>query len=1603
MNFRWSQRLVVALGILTALLGSGSTGCMGERPPVVRLQPNYLDKMQLIPVQYTALTQRGATPETLTAEDIRREPVWIHQVTIIDKPATTGFTGISWYTDMERINWEVTENFLIARQAYDRLHNGQGVDPRNPSRPGDNINPISNNPRQGEILAVYAIISHFDIRRSYNPGTGEEQNVIEENTTDRPWYQRRYIRVDWSRNLVSGYSAMSFAEWTGKVRAEPVPIQINDPSDPNRPVFHYEREWNGQQNVLTYFDVTARVILHPEEVNLAEYGFPHLPACLLIARATESCQPADVLMRQAFMRLDPNRDYEPQALDGHRMERFGFFESGRVGFNDHYRDILNTDRRHFSARHNIWMQHHARPYDQVEDQPRDPNTLHHLPNDIACRQDSDCERVSPTARCDTAVGRCGDRYIRCMRDEDCSKVGYGSRCDTNIAYLRPDNMGLCLLPYRRREVRPMGYHLSENYPARMMPVTRQVAREWNQAFARAVQSARHRECILDPAVTDKSTCEAWRDPVNPRRAERPDPANPGRFITSEQDDPAHVWVACHNPVWGTDPNLPGGPNPNNDGITLPRTVQDVEEARRNGWDLPSACGPQGTVARLGDIRYSMIASVNELDRNGPWGLAMISGDPVTGEVYSGRGAVWQTVTDLQAAWATDVIRLLNGDLTPEQVANGENVVEAYRAAFGLGERTARGGSETVPAATGDNLPWAPLPVHRDLSSRTEMENILNATTFEHLNVTRRTEPRASGFDPSWLPGGRLNINDLARGPDGRLTERAFLSNMASLLRDQLGLLSPSGRSGTGVRLARLRGTDIENRLMDAHMQAAFGPRAADIPLTREMLDQISPMRNNNNAFRALQNRLRALHSARQCNYEADFSDEVVFTLLHHFRNNRVPGGVDFGMQWNFVREDGRLDYDQIQRYLEQYIHYGVLAHELGHSIGQRHNFAASADAVNYHDRYWQLRSLRHDGQISRIRPRFEYLTDGDGMGRPDSRQYYSRVELEGGIEEYAYSSVMDYKGFNEDAHGLGRYDYAFVKHGYVDMVEAFERVANRADALHMFQGISGGGQQPVAFGLTGDGRNIRLTSFHYTDLPRIVGTTMVQTPEGRMVEVPNVGDSNRFDVFLHETISVPYNNFMWMPDHTNVAIHGRDGRDGDYLVVPYRFATDDYAGYYWYDQRYDAGADMYESLRYTSQRYLDYYFANSFSRERSTFSVDGYISRMRGRFLDNLYYVMRVASIYHMFFNNIFANVTNYNEWLNQTSGRAQRLGIATSMDTFVNAIVMPEWSIYGSAYTLRTRPDGTQIYEEANFGDPIAFQLEIGEGRMFMTRYDWGSGYFWRDRLINAGSYYDKLMALDYLTDTFLFAPERGLDQDLRNRQVNVYTVYPAQTIRFFGSILSEDDADIGVLIRNPSGQHQILRTQLALLNLPPGTGPNQNGRDPALRAIDTNLGFTGRLWSAVFSMANLSQGFDQRFMHYARLWVDGDPNEVRTDPSTPAEERLQTVSFVDPFTRLTYRAIHFGREPGDPRLDPGASARELARVGGNVNDAERGIGARMILHANDLKRAWQNATNPTERNRLEYELRRYVDLLNIVRRLNQYFGIGNQVVGPSLESSGE
>ena len=215
---------------------------------------------------------------------------------------------------MNRIKWEVTEDTIVARQTYERFQNADGQ--RRARRR-----------TTAKWSAMFKITSQFDIKRDYNPQTGEENNIIGENSTDRPWQEREYLRIDWSQNLVTdGYQVdtLSSIGIYGGIKFDPLSYYISDPTDPNAPVFDAD---NG------YFDITSKAFATPQIVN-TPYG--NYPACFFFGQTpVTNCDATELTLRLSFRKVTDN-DFEPTEWDGNRMNAFGWFYQDRYGYERNY-------------------------------------------------------------------------------------------------------------------------------------------------------------------------------------------------------------------------------------------------------------------------------------------------------------------------------------------------------------------------------------------------------------------------------------------------------------------------------------------------------------------------------------------------------------------------------------------------------------------------------------------------------------------------------------------------------------------------------------------------------------------------------------------------------------------------------------------------------------------------------------------------------------------------------------------------------------------------------------------------------------------------------------------------------------------------------------------------------------------------------------------------------------------------------------------------------------------------------------------------------------------------------------------------------------------
>ncbi|MBI5525784.1 MAG: hypothetical protein HY897_05575 [Deltaproteobacteria bacterium] len=249
---------------------------------------------------------------------------WYYKTTVLDHPFEAKFTFAGEESPrLEKIRWLIAEEFLYALRAYettlqteagrcapagDATYNEAGGMCYEDSGCDAGGLCVKNGLEYfNSPVAAYRIESHFDIQRQYNPNTGEETGAIEENTTDRLWWQREYMRVDWSQNLIT--DRFHFL----KESADPAYAKMR-----REPVSFYDKD----SLVVTadYIDVVNREVVSPTPESAAlESSYPI---------ATD---PMTVTLRHSFLKVTPN-DYRPAVHGDSQFEHFAFFRLDFEGY-----------------------------------------------------------------------------------------------------------------------------------------------------------------------------------------------------------------------------------------------------------------------------------------------------------------------------------------------------------------------------------------------------------------------------------------------------------------------------------------------------------------------------------------------------------------------------------------------------------------------------------------------------------------------------------------------------------------------------------------------------------------------------------------------------------------------------------------------------------------------------------------------------------------------------------------------------------------------------------------------------------------------------------------------------------------------------------------------------------------------------------------------------------------------------------------------------------------------------------------------------------------------------------------------------------------------
>jgi hypothetical protein len=589
---RWTRRLLMAASLVS--FASMGVGCADEREPINRVQANALDKAFFV----------GNMTDELD------NPVFFSKAFIIDQTAGQNGLSVGLYSGTDRIKWEVAEEWLIAHKAYQIA---QGQDEKGKPEGAPN----------GVVVAKFAITGHFDIKRSYNPQTGEELNVVEENTSDRPWYERQYMRVDWSSNAVVDpmWGEIFFGKIFGDLNVEPLTYTVTDPQSEDAPYFDVK---DG------YFDVTNKYYTTPRDEYFAPWGVT-LPSCALVgiftSSTTRDCNNQEATVRHSFWKVDPNNDFEPTENTKRKMDvvaSFGgagdSFQPGFAGGTTQCWDpqYAYTDAcfNQYLVKTNFWAKSHV---------------------DVPCTSDMDADDNGTADECATA-----------------SSIG-GSQCDLFF--------NKCTIPLRERAIKPVGFWMNKETPADLLDAVNEdgspvgtldvngqptirgpmedVIHTWNQATMTALAYGREVECRRTNTA-DRATCHNTYFQVDGAGNDVLQMLSFGGWgiatPTVQPQDGPYALTSCHAPV--------------------------------RAYDLHDTCGPTGEVARNGDQRKNFIYYW-PYDSNARYGgVAGLGQDPETGESHGMTATVMGRSATRAAANYRDYIQYALGDFTQSDFEEG---------------------------------------------------------------------------------------------------------------------------------------------------------------------------------------------------------------------------------------------------------------------------------------------------------------------------------------------------------------------------------------------------------------------------------------------------------------------------------------------------------------------------------------------------------------------------------------------------------------------------------------------------------------------------------------------------------------------------------------------------------------------------------------------------------------------------------------------------------------------------------------------------------------------------------------------------------------------
>lgn len=1296
--------------VLTAAI---SVGCSEQRGEVNRVQTNLIDKSVFEGDWWYTRTVIGLPDDAAWAIGSAGSGApWPGAMANFDIASQSGVIG--------RIRWVIDENFLYAYRAAEVI-------------PGSNTDAGTPGFR-GSPLAVYRILQHVDIRREFNPVTGEQTNVVLENTTDRRWYDRQFVRVDWSQNLVTfGQfgAGLEIEALFGMFRREPANLGITDEGNRDLPAdwapqyvtvgddpdYRFRDEWPaGSERTVHYMSFVTQEMWTPMQ-------------CFGRACGTSIA----ITLRDAFLRVPPNHEYAVETLMNSEYDRFG---------------IIRTEQRTYIRG--------GRPRAELGQ---------------FCRTDDDCEtgacdlETEQTPTTNVCVGGLSDELgdtdyltyyrlrhnfysdsltdIPCVADWQCSnryQTGTGERANGSVCdqYARR-----CTIPLRDRPIRQVHYRLSPGYPTYLLRSAFEVVAMWNEAFMYG-NRALHSEA---PPTGEPISCQSTNpteycycgestlapevDPATrtcPFRIDFFLPPNE-RGVTSGRD--YDCWIAGGRP--GSEVPL----------ADLESPVQFTDYDRETWTQLHfvgSECmlvldvnscdrDPTAPCEQLGDIRYNMFNFVTAA-ASGFCGVMQPLQDPITGEAIVSPVNMGGQCLDNFGVQPLVYWPILRGEAPTDDLLSGDEVRRYFEAIGNV--RPPRG---VAPGSGGGYSVSDP--------SRPGLRGDLLSVFQDRMESVREAVQGLGGSE------GRARI----------MSERLFAANQdargrALIRRFAAAVASEGFPAPTPIEAMAAAAMDAPGAMRGSRVNVDDADSLARVsPLSEDFVSSV--LRDIDRQRLLLQRGVCLMEERPALVYQSQFGRY----WAEAFRGTDVrTARIRWAQAW----------------------HRAVMQHELGHGLGFEHNFAATFDRDNYYAPFYRLAL---ENPLPRIEDFDRADRGGDANGTvtdDEVDRYYrelARVRTrrnDAGLGNYTSSSTMDYPGDYSDIMGIGPYDRAAVFYNYFNQVEAYAgdpRHSAPNTSVHLMLRPDITPRQNWTWYRGGESCEEDDDCPHSAGSPtlaagQLVTQRCVTNPRFSTIQEPCSGRA-------HCICSTFDQDFT---DYQNGIAYRDLGDPLEYYPVVYLFCSNSRLNDISWCNIFDAGESFQEAVANWRREWENRYPTSYFRRHRRPFNVR---RQYQG--------IADAAKVFqHVFFRYIY-NEINRGRTLRASRFVSDPLPLGF-MDQFMASIDTMNWIAQ-----IASLPDvGSYRYDATtntfrHMGEQLGMpgsdlSLEPGQGYYTWSRYQEGMlGFF---RMERRGVFWDKLFALRAMT-----LRDWGSSTGAEERfYVNFHTFFPIEVTEMFGGYILDD-----------------------------------------------------------------------------------------------------------------------------------------------------------------------------------------------------------------------